>query len=86
MISEKVLLCLFFKVPMLRPMSFVLMVDVAYSLVWLWNIGVLILIQAKTDVRGEKSVPVSLYQPQISRGLVCNRTQAFAVRAGRLTA
>ena len=84
MITAEVLFCLFFKVP--RLFSCVLMVGVAFSLIRMWNIGGLKLIQAKTDVLGEKSVPVSLGQPQISRGQIWNRIQPNAVRAGRLTA
>jgi hypothetical protein len=40
----------------------------------------------KTEVLGEKPVPVSLYLPQIPHGLNRDRTRASAVRGRRLTA
>jgi hypothetical protein len=42
--------------------------------------------QGKTDVLGEKPVPVPLCQPQIPHGLTRYRTRASAVGGRRLTA
>jgi hypothetical protein len=41
--------------------------------------------QGKTEVLGEKPVPVPLCPPQIPHGLTRDRTRASAVRAWRLT-
>jgi hypothetical protein len=43
-------------------------------------------LKGKTEVRGEKPVPVSLCTPQISHGLTWDRTLDSAVRGRRLTA
>jgi hypothetical protein len=42
--------------------------------------------QGKTEVLGEKPVPVPLCPPQIPHGLIRDRTRASAVRGRRLTA
>jgi hypothetical protein len=45
---------------------------------WYW--------QAKAEVVGEKPVPVSLSPPQISHGLVWDKTRTSVVTGQRLTA
>ena len=42
--------------------------------------------QGKTEVLGEKPVPVTICPPQIAHGLIRDRTRASAVRGRRLTA
>ena len=42
--------------------------------------------QGKTEVLGEKPVPVPLCPPQIPHGLIWDRTRSSAVRGRRLTA
>jgi hypothetical protein len=49
------------------------------------QIGGMIL-TGKTEVLGEKAVPVPLCPPQISHGLTWDRTRVSAVRVWRLTA
>ena len=42
-------------------------------------------VTGKTDVLGEKPVPVPLFPPQIPQGMTWNRRQASAVTGRRIT-